>query len=72
MSPLVEGFSWVVERPCPNSDVIVSHVVSEDGSAQWVRISGLSLPADFLTGPEARMLAGALTAAADELARRSR
>lgn len=65
---LIEGFTWVVERPCLNSDVVVSDVVSGDGSARWVRISGLDLPADYLSAAEARELAGVLTAAADELA----
>ena len=64
---LIEGFSWFVERPCPNSDLCVSDVVSEDGSAQWVRVSGLDL-ADYLSATEARELAGVLIAAADELA----
>jgi hypothetical protein len=66
MSTLIEGFSWFVERPGPNSDVIVSEVVSEDGSAQWVRVAGLD-PTDYLTAAEARLLAGALAAAADEV-----
>jgi hypothetical protein len=63
MSALVEGFSWFVERPCPNSDVIVSDVVTEDGNEEWIRISGLDLPCDFLTHGEASALAGALVAA---------
>jgi hypothetical protein len=67
MSTLIEGFSWFVERPGPNSDICVSDVVSEDGNAQWVRIVGLHLPADYLTSAEALTLAGALTAAADQL-----
>jgi len=62
---LIEGLTWFVERPCPNSDLVVSNVVTEDGSAQWVRISGLDLPADYLTGVEAEALAGALLAAAE-------
>jgi hypothetical protein len=68
MSTLVEGFSWIVERPFPNGDVIVSDVVSDDGSEQLIRVSGLDLPADYLSAAEARELAGALVAAADELA----
>jgi hypothetical protein len=63
MSTLVEGSSWIIERPGPNSEV-----VSEDGSAQWVRVAGLDLPADYLTAAEAKALAGALIAASDELA----
>jgi hypothetical protein len=70
MSILVEGFSWIVIRPAPDGDLCVSDVVSEDGSARWVRISGLNLPADYLSAAEARELAGVLTAAADELAGR--
>jgi hypothetical protein len=68
MSTLVEGFSWFGERPAPNSDICVSDVVSEDGSARWVRVVGLDLPADYLSGPEAEALAGALLAAVNELA----
>jgi hypothetical protein len=68
MSTLIEGFSWVVERPCPNNDLVVSNVVAEDGSAQWVRVVGLDLPADYLSATEARELAGVLAAAAAELA----
>lgn len=68
MSTLVEGFSWIIERPGPNSDLVVSEVVSEDGSAQWVRVAGLDLPADYLTAAKAKALAGALIAASDELA----
>jgi hypothetical protein len=68
MSILVEGFSWIIERPAPDSDLVVSDVVNEDGSARWVRISGLDLPADYLSAAEARELAGVLIAAADELA----
>jgi hypothetical protein len=45
----------------------VSDVVSEDGSAQWVRVVGLDL-ADYLTSAEALTLAGTLTAAVNELA----
>jgi hypothetical protein len=66
MSTLVVGFSRFIERPGPNSDVVVSEVVAEDGS-QWVRVVGLDLPADYLTAAEASALAGALLAAADEL-----
>jgi hypothetical protein len=62
---LIEGFSWFVERPCPNSDLVVSDVVAEDGSAQWIRVSGLDLPCDYLTHGEASALAGALAAAVD-------
>ena len=75
MSTLVEGFSWVVERPGPNSDLVVSEVVAEDGSQQWVRVVGLDLPADYLSPAEALALAGALVAASssdDELAGDSR
>ncbi len=68
MSTLIEGFSWFVQRPAPDSDICVSDVVSEDGSARWVRVVGLDLPADYLSAAEARELAGALIAAADELA----
>jgi hypothetical protein len=41
MSTLVEGFSWIVERPRPESDLIVSDVVacSEDGE-ELIRIVG--------------------------------
>jgi hypothetical protein len=65
---LIEGFSWIVDRRPPERDLCVTDVVSEDGSARWVRVEGLDLPADYLTAAEARMLAGVLTAAADELA----
>lgn len=65
---LIEGFTWVVERRCPERDIVVSEVVEQDGSCQWIRVSGLSLPADYLSAAEARRLAGALAAAADKLA----
>ena len=68
MSTLVEGFSWFVERPAPDSDICVSDVASEDGSGLWVRVVGLDLPADYLSAAQARELAGVLTAAADQLA----
>jgi hypothetical protein len=68
MSTLVEGFSWIIERRCPERDIVVSEVVEQDGSARWVRVVGLDLPADYLSAAEARQLAGVLTAAADELA----
>jgi hypothetical protein len=67
MSTLVEGFSWIIERPFPDSDVLVTDVVAEDGE-ELIRISGLDLPADFLSAAQARELAGVLIAAADELA----
>lgn len=69
MSTLVEGFSWFVIRPAPDSDICLSDVVEQDGSARWVRVVGLNLPADYLSAAEARALAGALIAAADQLAR---
>lgn len=65
---LIEGFTWVVERRAPDSDLCVSDVASVDGSARWVRIAGLDLPADYLSAAEARELAGVLAAAADKLA----
>jgi hypothetical protein len=64
---LIEGMSWIIERACPNSDVLVTDVVSEDGSDELLRISGLNLPCDYLTHAEASTLAGALNAAVDEV-----
>jgi hypothetical protein len=63
---MVEGFSWVVERPRPESDLIVSDVVacSEDGE-ELIRITGLHV-CDYLTATEASALAGALTAGVNE------
>jgi hypothetical protein len=65
---LIEGMCWIVERRCPERDICVSDVVAGDGSAQWVRVEGLNLPADYLSAAQARELAGVLTAAADQLA----
>jgi hypothetical protein len=67
MSTLVEGFSWVVERPQPESDLIVSEVVacSEDGE-ELIRIVGLDA-CDYLTAAEALALARALAAAVNEV-----
>ena len=91
---MIEGFSWIVQRRRPDSDIIVSDVAAcEDGQVgaelitvldlttgrgachyptavkKWVRIVGLHA-CDYLTSAEASALAGALTAASDELARR--
>lgn len=71
MSTLVEGFSWVVERPRPEHDLVVSEVAADDGSEKLIRIVGLEC-VDYLTAAEALALAGALAAASssdDELAR---
>jgi hypothetical protein len=67
---LIEGFSWVVERPAPESDVVVSEVVacSCDGiDEQLIRVAGLDA-CDYLTCGEALALARILAAASDELA----
>jgi hypothetical protein len=67
---LIEGLTWFVERRWPERDIVLTDVVSDDGSEHLIRISGLSLPADYLSAAAAREFAGALIAAADELARR--
>jgi hypothetical protein len=67
MSTLIEKQNWFVQRPGPDSDICAQIVSEEDGSAHWVRVVGLGLPADYLSAAEARELAGVLVAAADEL-----
>jgi hypothetical protein len=62
MSTLVEGFSWVVERPRPEDDLVVSEVVADDGGEELIRIVGLDA-CDYLTGGETLALANALAAA---------
>jgi hypothetical protein len=64
---LIEGLTWFVERRWPERDIVLTDVVSDDGSEHLIRISGLDLPADYLSAAQARELAGALVAAADEL-----
>jgi len=54
-----------MSRARPNSDVLVSEVVAEDGS-ELVRIVGLDR-CDYLTGGEASALADALAAAVNEV-----
>jgi hypothetical protein len=68
MSTLIEGFSWVVARPRPETDVVVCDVValSEDGTEQLIRVVGLEC-CDYLTGAEASALAGVLAAAVREV-----
>lgn len=68
---LIEGFSWTVQRPRPEPDLVVSDVAasSRDGAEQLIRIVGLD-PCDYLSAAEASALAGALAAAVNELAAR--
>lgn len=69
MTSMVEGLSWVVERPRPESDVTVAAFTCHaDGEVErLIRVDGLDRT-DFLTSTEATALARALTAAVDELA----
>jgi hypothetical protein len=65
---LIEGFRWVVERPRPEDDVVVSDVCasSRDGAEQLIRVVGLDA-CDYLNAREALALARALAAAVNEL-----
>ncbi len=70
MTTIVEGFSWVVERPRPGSDVAVAAFTCHaDGEVErLVRVVGLDRT-DYMQLTEARALARALDAAANQLAR---
>jgi hypothetical protein len=67
---IVEGIPRAVQRPEPESDVVVAAYTchADDGVERLVRVDGLD-PTDYLTSVEARALARALDAAVDELAR---
>ncbi len=58
---------WVVERPRPDSDVVLT--APSRNAASMVSVDGLD-PTDYLTAAEATALARALDAAVDELAAR--
>lgn len=61
----VSSIERVVERPRPDTDVVVCACSGDDGE-QLVRVGGLDAPTDYLTCTEAVALARALSSAVNE------